>query len=494
MPNAQPSFLQRITQKLLFSLIKYASPATVYGYLKKVRLDLNSFGEDEYDTNPLTYALYHRKYDTAKVLIDFGADVNASWKGRTMLESAIVTRDRKTVELLIDNGVDLHSEACQQLNPISIAVQANCMQIAWLLNGAGVDVNQPSLDGKTPLHVAAENRDDPHGKNVYFLLQMGADPSIKDLLGNTPLLCAALESCVEHACHLYDDKRTDINAANDHGNTALLIASERGAIGMVRDLLNNPAKPDPNQVNMHGHTPLSVAFSEEICDTLIQAGAKINLKNAKGETSLHTATRIGKERTVQFLLTRGADVNAADNNQITPLLSAILGYSLAEQGLPTPKPHIYNKCFQHLINHPAIELNKICALGSTPLIFALQMGNEKMATALIDKGADVNMPHTDTHNAPIVYALCTQSLPLVEKLLDAGANPCVKAYDFENPNDTSALSLIEYAKQVSPESIVTITQAVMDWKQKEAGAKQNTAKIATQKQTAPLCQNQSERQ
>lgn len=492
MPNAQPSFLQKTAQKLLFKLIKHTSPGTVYGYLKKVKLDLNSFGEDEYNTNPLTYALYYKKYDTAKTLIGFGADVNATWKGYTMLESAIATRDRKTIELLIDNGVDLHSEACKQLNPISIAVQANCMQIAWLLNGAGVDVNQPSLDGKTPLHVAAENKNDLQGKNVYFLLQMGADPSIKDSFGNTPLLCAALESCVEHARQLYDDKRTDINAANDHGNTALLIASERGAIGMVRDLLNNPAKPNPNQTNIHGHTPLSVAFSEEICDALIQAGAKINLKNAKGETPLYTAVRIGKERTVQFLLDRGADVNATDCNGMTPLFSAILGYTLAKQGLPTPKPHIYNKSFQRLINHPAIELNKTYALGATPLIFSLQVENIEMANALIDKGADVNVAHKDTLNTPIVYALFSQNLALVEKLINAGANPCVKAYDFENPLEKSE-PLLKFAQHIFPESVPTLTQATIAWKQKEAGAQQNTAKIATQKQTAPLCQNQSER-
>lgn len=485
-----PHWLRKINEKLLFPMIKLGSPNLVYNHLKRARLDLNSFGESEYNTNPLIYALYYKKYETAKVLISFGADVNAYWNGLTVLESCIATKDKKTIEFLIENGVDLHSEACKKLNPISIAVRAGAMQIAWLLNGSGVDVNQPSLDGKTPLHVSAENRDDLYGRNTYFLLQMGADPRIKDNFGRTPLLCAALESCVEHARQLYDDKRTDINACDDFGTTALMIASERGAIGMVRDLLNNPAKPDPNASNIHGHTPLSLAFSEEICDELIKAGAKINHLNEKGESPLYIAVRIGKERTVQFLLDRGADVNVESKLAISPLNSAVLGHTLSTRGIPNiPPAYTYEHSINLLCAHPDIDLNKYGALSATPLIFAMQLGNTRMANTLIDKGCDINKPHQNK-NEPIVYAVYLNDMPLVEKLLAKGANPCANVYDLEEERQEPVKTLIGLAEEVFPQAVPTLTQAVLE--QRETNGKTQAQQSALKAKIAPS--HQAERQ
>jgi ankyrin repeat protein len=48
----------------------------------------------------------------------------------------------------------------------------------------------------------------------------------------------------------------------------------------------------------------------------------INAKNANGETALHAASSRGLDDVVRFLVENGADVNAKDNRQRTPLALA----------------------------------------------------------------------------------------------------------------------------------------------------------------------------
>lgn len=51
---------------------------------------------------------------------------------------------------------------------------------------------------------------------------------------------------------------------------------------------------------------------KKITDMLIAAGADINAKTGEGDTALLNAVQLGKTRTVNFLLERGADPSIAD--------------------------------------------------------------------------------------------------------------------------------------------------------------------------------------
>jgi len=52
---------------------------------------------------------------------------------------------------------------------------------------------------------------------------------------------------------------------------------------------------------------------------LLQHGASVNRKDAKGYTSLHYAIEMGHKTIVDMLMKHRADVNAADNFGRTPL-------------------------------------------------------------------------------------------------------------------------------------------------------------------------------
>jgi ankyrin repeat protein len=101
--------------------------------------------------------------DTARVLIENGADVRARAKdGATLLHLAVTEYDQDAamLDLLVNNGIDINSKA------------------------TGVDMNGQNKAGWTPLMYAAG-----YGcfKNVPYLLRHGADPLARDTQGVTAL-------------------------------------------------------------------------------------------------------------------------------------------------------------------------------------------------------------------------------------------------------------------------------------------------------------------
>lgn len=68
----------------------------------------------------------------------------------------------------------------------------------------------------------------------------------------------------------------------------------------------------------------------EVTEFLVQAGADVNARNDDQRTPLHGACtrRENKEKFVEFLLHNGADPNARDKNQKTPLYDACRGGEL----------------------------------------------------------------------------------------------------------------------------------------------------------------------
>ena len=62
---------------------------------------------------------------------------------------------------------------------------------------------------------------------------------------------------------------------------------------------------------------------KEIAEVLIAAGADVNAKNNRDMTPLHQAARSGRNEIAGLLIAKGADVNAKDENSLTPLDQAI---------------------------------------------------------------------------------------------------------------------------------------------------------------------------
>ena len=123
---------------------------------------------------------------------------------------------------------------------------------------------------------------------------------------------------------------------------------------------------------------------------LVDCGADVNAANKYGDSLLHMAARTGNVAIAEFLVSKGAAVNAdADNrptDQIgyTPLLWA------AECG------HV--DMVRFLISKGA-DVNAANRYGDTPLFWASFDGNAAIVEFLISKGAEVNAANQDGDTA-----------------------------------------------------------------------------------------------
>lgn len=93
--------------------------------------------------------------------------------------------DTLLLRYLLDQGEDPAAISNNGMSAIHFTAQNGCLEAAKILVNHGVDMNiQDKEQGRTPLFIAAEcNR----GVLCRFLLEQGADPSLTDLQGRTPL-------------------------------------------------------------------------------------------------------------------------------------------------------------------------------------------------------------------------------------------------------------------------------------------------------------------
>ena len=223
------------------------------------------------DTTPLVMALINDKMDVAQYLIERGADINAAdWWGRTPLWSAVDarnmevngpvkdnhvdrTRALKMVELLIDRGADVNARV-KEVPPVRRWL-APLGSLSW------VDVT-----GQTAFFRAALAGD---AESMRLLLKHGADPKINTYEGTTPLMAAAgvnwvfnetydegPEALLE-AVKICIEQGIDVNATNTMGLAAVHGAANRGSDNIIAFLAKKGAKLDvPDK---EGRTPYNWA-------------------------------------------------------------------------------------------------------------------------------------------------------------------------------------------------------------------------------------------
>lgn len=97
-----------------------------------------------------------------------------------------------------------------------------------------------SDNGQTALIIVTKRRDINW---LRFLLGKGADPSIADRQGVTPLMHAALINFTDGAEELLNDK-APVDQTNRRGETALILAVQSKNVAMVRLLVKRGANPD----------------------------------------------------------------------------------------------------------------------------------------------------------------------------------------------------------------------------------------------------------
>jgi ankyrin repeat protein len=124
----------------------------------------------------------------------------------------------------------------------------------------------------------------------------------------------------------------EVDATDQAGRTALIMAVQRSLVGLVKVLLYLGS--NPNLRDRQGMTPLlyAVRGREDIVELLLSAGADPNARDARKSPAIILAMRPPskyrrvREKTspdiIKMLLQKGADPNAKDRDGVTALILA----------------------------------------------------------------------------------------------------------------------------------------------------------------------------
>lgn len=244
-----------------------------------------------------------------------------------MLSTYAYEGNLQVVKRMIANGEDVNKPDTpySSANPLIFACFANFAQpkfarekyavhlencfelVSFLLeNGADPDfANQKAEYWFTPLHAAAKNR---NPRIVSLLFEYGANPNIKDAMGNTPLFYAMTANVTPPKILQKNVVQALIDAGGKVSNIdkALELVAYNGHLQFVKDLL----KWGVSQAAMDSALYNALAkYYPDVAMELLNAGAKpkrIGDDHFK-ESTLHRAVRCGSIEVVTKLLNLGAD-------------------------------------------------------------------------------------------------------------------------------------------------------------------------------------------
>jgi ankyrin repeat protein len=137
----------------------------------------------------LESSVLRRQTDVTKMLLKLGADPNATGTGGTTpLADAALKGDPEGVRALLAHGARPKAISQAGTQPIHDAALGDSAEVIKELAKHGADVNARTRDeSQTPLHIAASMG---KMKAVEALVSLGADLTMKDSTGRTPLAAA----------------------------------------------------------------------------------------------------------------------------------------------------------------------------------------------------------------------------------------------------------------------------------------------------------------
>ena len=326
---------------------------------------IDSQGEDGFTALHIASSKGHA--EIVKNLLAAGANVTIQTKEG---KAAIHLAENPAVlkQLIIVTGVDWRSS--QEWTALHFAAREGRMDLLNCLLEAGADVASKTVEGFTPLQLAAYNG---HVDIAQRLIEVKPEMS-PDIWGATPLHKAA-ENGHHHALQPLIDAGAEIEASDNQGLTALHLASLGGHLEVTQRLLQAGAIAGPRDTE--GFTPLHLASREghlQIVDVLLDSKSSPNSESVYGITALHLASLTGRSEVVDKLLPVVENINCQDKTGWTPLHCA------CQAG--------HMDVIEQLIKaHANLNIQTILA-KETPLCLASRFGHLLIVKELLHAEAD----------------------------------------------------------------------------------------------------------
>jgi ankyrin repeat protein len=398
----------------------------------------------------LKAAIYSKNLDLAELLIDRGADVNATYRSPTRY--------------------DFFAHRTPHFTPFEIAVEVKSTPLVQLLitRGAHVGVCVPnhdeydkdhSLRHCCALYSAVKNQ---NAALAGFLLLKGANVNCRGhwRRGDTPLQMAARRNYPEMVDFLLLHG-ADVNSApaNSHGRTAIQAAAENDSIEILRTLLGAYADVNAPAGHEDGLTVLQAAIKNRhplMAGTLYALGADLNAPPGHfgGYTATQAAALSGDFDLLRNLIDWGAEINgpAAKKGGFTAMEAATLSNDIS---------------ILELLVSNGVELNAISSGNGASRCLAMAASNEWLdgVRYLLEIGADLDgywkcEDRSENFNA-LGWSIFRGNIPMMTLLLDSGVDvysPVSTALDL---NGQCALS-IALDEMLEPETISLLLSRYKD--------------------------------
>ncbi|ALG67795.1 ankyrin repeat domain-containing protein [Beggiatoa leptomitoformis] len=334
-----------------------------------------------------------------------------NWEDKTLLHDAVSTARVELVKYLLEQGADVDA-ICKEQSPLHFAIEGDVREIAnktpeqfleyrkrrrevvRLLLAHHADLNITNANGEFPIHTAAKlglfELVDVllgAGDDVNKLTEQPKDNEDKNIVNQarTPLLLVSKYTKDLKTIQLLLNKGANPNVTDQEpGYNALHYLVAYRAVNQERDMKESRLRDvallliqsgvDVNALttDVETQTALHLAVNNDyflLMELLIQHGANIEAKNAKGLMPLGLAARNGDARMADYLLKKGTGVRRS-----------------------------------RVLFHAAS-----CTKNDTVL------------RALLDQGVDINLPDEEGYT-PIFAAIAAYSLHNVKLLLEKGAD------------------------------------------------------------------------
>ncbi len=305
-----------------------------------------------------------------KVLIEAGANINYIMDEKSILDLALDNKSLDIIKILVEKGVEISRENAVRIYELSLDTfnykVIDLIKDKYKLEKGLVDNNKYFLF----LCYSSDLE-----KIKKFIKKNCIKP--KEIFDNTntnALIIAVYCNKLDIVKMLIEEYKFDINHKNNNGCTALMFASEKGNLEIVKLLIERGA--DINQQDNQLDTALIKACRngyKEIIELLIEKSISINEKGCEGWTPLMIASQNGYLEIVKILIEKGANIDDKNN------------------------------------------------YGITALIIALSNNRIEVAKKLINQGADIDFKTKD-NNSPLILACGEGLIESVELLINKGAN------------------------------------------------------------------------
>ena len=275
------------------------------------KADKNIINDSLEGKTPLIIAVGNSYIDTAKILIENGANINAvDIEGWSALSYAVNNGDIEIAKLLLENKAKIKDELLIAIKSPIVESRINMMK---LLIDNKANINYTDENGFNPLNIAIESGDMEltkflitNGANVNSLMQDGVS-----------LIGYAIAQNNMDLLQILIENGANVNYTNGDSwaDTPLKTASRLGLDNVVRILLSRNA--DINAVDMNGNTALHTAALNSqlsVVKLLLEKNPNLDIQNKVGNTALHLAVISGNIDIVGELVLKGANTRIRNND------------------------------------------------------------------------------------------------------------------------------------------------------------------------------------